>query len=180
MYTCKTVTAVCSNVLLFKFCLLNKFAEVFFFFLSDMLAKHEDEKMEILHVSVLRQTKSSKGVADEGMQISTARGRGRGREKEWCDHSRNLHRCVNVRAADGRDETPLLSLPVEMKMVKGKENARRDKMERRGVKRQYAKEGFVCIPLEEMESYYRYSQSCQQLQQSELLYIFVCEVWRCV
>lgn len=63
-----------------------------------------------------------------------------------------------------------LSLPVEMKRAEEEENARRDKMERCSVKRQY--EGFVCIPLEEMESYYRYSQCCQQLQQSELLCVF--------
>ncbi|XP_029695945.1 guanine nucleotide exchange factor DBS-like isoform X2 [Takifugu rubripes] len=61
----------------------------------------------------------------------------------------------------------LLSLPVEMKRVQGEENACRDKMERCSVKRQY--EGFVCIPLEEMESYYRYNQCCQQLQQNDIM-----------
>lgn len=64
----------------------------------------------------------------------------------------------------------LSSLPVEMKRVEGEENACRDKMERCSVKQQH--EGFVCIPLDEMESYYRYSQCCQQLQQSELLCVF--------
>lgn len=64
----------------------------------------------------------------------------------------------------------LLSLPVEMKRVERDENTCIDKMERCSVKRQH--EGFVCIPLEEMESYYRYSQCCQQLQQSELLCVF--------
>lgn len=44
--------------------------------------------------------KSSKGVADKGMQISTAGGRGRGRKEEWCDHSRNMGRCVNLREVD--------------------------------------------------------------------------------
>lgn len=63
-----------------------------------------------------------------------------------------------------------LSLPVEMKRAEGEENACRDKMERCSVKRQC--EGFVCIPLEEMKSYFRYSQCCQQLQQSELLCVF--------
>lgn len=63
-----------------------------------------------------------------------------------------------------------LSLPVEMKRVEGEENTCRDKMERCSGKRQY--EGFVCIPLEEMKSFYRYSQCCQQLQQSELLRVF--------
>lgn len=64
----------------------------------------------------------------------------------------------------------LLSLTVEMKRVEGEQNACSDKMERCSMKRQY--EGFVCITLEEMESYYRYSQCCQQLQQSELLCVF--------
>lgn len=131
-----------------------------------------EENMQILHVSILSWIKSSKGVADKGTQIFTARGRGRGREEEWCDHSRNSDRCVwTWERQTGRDETLLLSLPVEMKMVKGEENARTAKMERCSTKRQYEKEGFVCIPLEEMESYYRYSQCCQQLQHSELLCI---------
>lgn len=56
-------------------------------------------------------------------------------------------------------------------MGKGEENARTDKMERCSTKRPYENEGFVCIPLEEMESYYRYSQCCHQLQHSELLCI---------
>lgn len=53
-----------------------------------------EENMQILHVSILSWIKSSKVVADKGIQIFTARGRGRGRKEEWCDHSRNSDRCV--------------------------------------------------------------------------------------
>lgn len=73
----------------------------------------------------------------------------------------------------------LLPLPVEMKPVEGDENTCRDKMERCRVKRKYDKEGFVCIPLEEMESYYRHSQCCHQLQESELLCVW-CVSYRSV
>lgn len=67
---------------------------------------------------------------------------------------------------------PLSSLPVAMKMVRGDEKVRGGEVERRGAKQPRGKDAFVCIPVDEMESYYRYSQCCQQLQQSELECVF--------
>lgn len=73
--------------------------------------------------------------------------------------------------ADRDEALLLLPLPVEMKMMKGDEDARTAAMERCSTRQQCEKEGLVCIPLEEMESYFRYSQCCQQLQHGELVCI---------
>lgn len=58
----------------------------------------------------------------------------------------------------------LLYLPVERKTGREEEESR----QRAGMRERMGKEGyggarFVCISLEEMESYYRYTQCCQQL-----------------
>lgn len=126
----------------------------------------------MLHISILSRLRVARRLADKSMQISTAQGRGGGRKEEWCDRSRNWDRCVNVTEADrqGWDAAPVATCGDED--VKEGENARTDNMERRSTKRQYEVEGFVCIPLEEMESYFRYSQCCQQLQHSELLCVW--------
>jgi len=55
----------------------------------------------------------------------------------------------------------VFSLPVEMKTVKEEE-------ERNGIKectgkQEYGEEKFICISVEEMESYYNYTHCCQRL-----------------
>ncbi|KAG8004500.1 Guanine nucleotide exchange factor DBS [Nibea albiflora] len=59
----------------------------------------------------------------------------------------------------------LVSLPLEMKPLRsGEESGQRDGMKEGTGKRGYGGGGrFVCISLEEMESFYRYTQCCQQL-----------------
>lgn len=73
--------------------------------------------------------------------------------------------CVVNSDGESRGEGPneagvwLLSVPEEMKVV-GEE-------ERKRMKRRW-RSGFVCISVQEMESFYRYSLSCQKLH-SEFL-----------
>ncbi|XP_056226149.1 guanine nucleotide exchange factor DBS [Seriola aureovittata] len=58
----------------------------------------------------------------------------------------------------------LFSLPVEMKAIREEEESGRgDMVKECAGKLEYGGERFVCISPEEMESYYRYAQRCQQL-----------------
>lgn len=61
----------------------------------------------------------------------------------------------------------LFSLPVEMEMKmlrSGEESRQRDGMKESTGKQGYGGgERFACISLEEMKSFYRYTQCCQQL-----------------
>lgn len=78
----------------------------------------------------------------------------------------------------------LSSLPVEIKTVREEEESRqRDGMDERPRKQEYGGESFVSISLTEMESYYRYTQCCQQLQSEfcrdvcDVSVSFNCGVW---
>ncbi|TKS66460.1 hypothetical protein D9C73_000516 [Collichthys lucidus] len=62
----------------------------------------------------------------------------------------------------------LFSLPMEMKMLRsGEESRQRDGMKESTGKQGYGGgERFACIPPEEMKSFYRYTQCCQQLHRT--------------
>lgn len=86
------------------------------------------------------------------------------RKQDQCNHSRNVDQCAYERNREGLEilqrirEVIFCSVPVEMKTLsEEEENGQRVRM------KECAGERFVCISLEEMESYYRYSRCCQRL-----------------
>lgn len=78
--------------------------------------------------------------------------------------------------AEGRmRQATLSSLSVEMKTAgDAEESGQRDEMKEYTGKQKYGGERFVCISLGEMESYYRYSTSCQQLLSEFCKAVCVC------
>ncbi len=122
------------------------------------------------------------------MQISTAGRRGRGKRSGVITPETLTGVCVCARVQERETDreglgiqseesrmwrATLFSLPVEMETL-------REGEEKRGVKECAGKQGyggerFVCISLEEMESYYRYAQCCQQLHGE--FGSFKCGVW---
>lgn len=115
------------------------------------------------------------------------------RKARWCNHSRNFDRCVcvcasvqkrdrqggfrNTNVASRMRRAILFSLSVEMKTAGDAEESRqRDEMKESTGKRKYGGERFVCISLGEMESYYRYNTSCQQLLSEFCKAVCVCVI----
>lgn len=110
------------------------------------------------------------------MQISTAGRRGGGKRSGVITPETLTGACVCKRETDREGlgiqseesrmrRATLFSLPVEMKTPREEEESG----QRRGMKecaggQGHGGERFVCISLEEMESYYRYVQCCQQLR----------------
>ncbi|XP_035501208.1 guanine nucleotide exchange factor DBS isoform X2 [Scophthalmus maximus] len=70
----------------------------------------------------------------------------------------------NTNDERGMRQARLFPLPVEMKKAREEdETGRGDRMKAHAAKRECGGERFVCIALEEMQSYYRYAQCCQRL-----------------
>lgn len=91
-----------------------------------------------------------------------------GAAKKWRNRSRNFDRCVFVCVRE-REESRmrravLSSLSVEMKTEGEEEEGRHTyRMKKSMGEQANGGDRFVCISLEEMESFYRYSQCCHQL-----------------
>lgn len=98
------------------------------------------------------------------------------RKEEWCNHSGNFWQvCVYMREGKSDRQGGFVNTDEEVKRMivfsvaflemetVREENRQRDRMEDRTGGERCRRERFACISLEEMESYYRYTQCCQQL-----------------